>query len=544
MKELQKLPVTQSGFEAIREEGLLYVDKTQQMLRLINQGKYLFLSRPRRFGKSMLINTLKALYEGKKHLFEGLYVYDKWQWEVYPVILLDFSVVNYRRTLDIFDASMLFRLKRIARQYGLTLTAPDYMTAMSELMFLLREKIGRKVVILIDEYDKPITDFINSPDKAERNREVLKAFYGMLKGEHEYIHKIVITGVSKLAKVSVFSGMNNVSDISLMPAYNDLLGLTQADIEHYFGDYLTVLAQKFDFSHAELMESIRLWYNGYTWDGVNRVYNPYSMINLFNQMEFKNFWFQSGTPTMLIDLIVQKAYAGDERLKKQPTDYERVRVTEDVFDAAELSQLSIEGLLFQTGYLTIAGIEKEGLINYYILDFPNFEVKWSFMAQILEKYAQMPRRDIEPGALLMKRALRLQDRQEFLKLLKAYFAVIPYQLRQKADEAYYHSLFQMVFTLIGIDMVSEKSLIDGRIDGILEFDDKVYIVEFKYARKGWLKTLVNNALKQIKQKEYAKAYANTGKAIYLVGIGFLEKNKDQNGRTKLEIDARFEEWQL
>lgn len=542
MSKFQKLPTTEYGFQAIREDGLLYVDKTKQLLRLLDEGKYLFLSRPRRFGKSMLVTTLKALFEGKKSLFEGLYLYDKWKWQEHPVIRLDFSVMVYSASKEEFEEDILSLLKSVALQYKVKVSGNHYKNYLRNLMIALHQKIGRKVVVLIDEYDKPITDFINRPTKANENRGVLKEFYTTLKGQHENLHKVFVTGVSKLAKVSVFSGMNNVDDLSLMPELNDVVGLTQEELENNFADYLTALGQKFNLPHTELMAAVKHWYNGYSWDGVNKIYNPYSIVHLCNRLEFKNFWFQSGTPTLLIDLIIQKANSDTDALKKEPIEYENTTVAEEIFDAAELHNLSVEGLLFQTGYLTITKITHENLTPYYTLNYPNHEVKWSFAAQIIEKYAKMPKYEIQTGALRMRQALRLFNPKEFLKLLRAYFAVIPYQLRESANEAYYHSLFHMVFTLIGIDMLSERATMDGRIDGVLEFDDKLYIIEFKFARKGTMETLVKRALQQIKDKDYASSYTTKDKKIYLLGVGFLEKTQKGAEKSKLMIDCKLEEW--
>lgn len=543
MSTFQRLPTTQSGFEALREDGLLYVDKTQQLLTALSKGKYLFLSRPRRFGKSLLLNTLEALYQGKKHLFKDLYVYDKWEWKEYPVILLDFSVMIYNSTKEVFEENIAFRLKNIAKTYKIRITNKHYKGILSEMLAALHQKLGQKVVVLVDEYDKPVTDFINNPTKAEDNRKILKEFYTDLKGEHKHLHRVFITGVSKLAKVSVFSGMNNVDDLSLMPDLNDVVGLTQEDVESYFADYLAALQKRFNFpSHEALMEAVKHWYNGYSWNGQERIYNPYSIVHLCNRLEFKNYWYQSGTPTLLVDLIVQRARLKDKALKTEPTEYENVKVTEEIFDAAELHNLSVEGLLFQTGYLTITKVEYVNLTARYTLNYPNHEVRWSFAAHILEKYAKMPRHQLQTGALAMWETLQLFDKSQFLKLLRSYFAVIPHQLRESVNEAYFHSLFQMVFTLIGIEMLSERSTIDGRIDGVIEFEDKLYIIEFKFARKGTVETLVKRALKQIKDKGYADAYTTKNKKIYLMGVGFLEKKQKGNTHTKLHIDCEIEEF--
>ncbi len=539
-KKLQKLPVTQSSFESIINENLLYVDKTQQILRLFERGKYLFLSRPRRFGKSMLVSTLKALFEGKKHLFKGLYIEDKWEWKEYPVIRIDFSAINYLYDTEEFKIDLGDYLQTVGEEYDLNIKGRHFKAILRNLIIALHKKFNRGVVILIDEYDKPITDFIDDPIRVEENRKILKDFYTTLKSQNDYIHKVFITGVSKFAKISVFSGMNNAKDLTLEASLNDIIGLTKADILHHFSDRISLLEAKYNRSRSEILAAIKHWYNGYSWDGVNFMYNPFSIINFFDRLEFNNFWYQSGTPTMLIKLIMERAYAGTAPQK--PTEYEQIQVTQTTFDSAEVTNINIEGLLFQTGYLTIVHKDTSNLTPLYVLDYPNHEVRWSFTAHILETYAQMPRRDIEPGALRLKRALQNGDKEQFMKLLKSYFALIPYQLRYKADEAYYHSLFQMVFTLIGIKMVSERSTNEGRIDGVLEFKDTVYIIEFKHKRSGTLATLTKNALQQIEAKNYAQAFEHSQKNIHLVGIGFLEKNKNDKGQVLLEIDAEWKEY--
>ncbi len=537
MEKLQKLPLTQSSFPSIIEEGLLYVDKTRQISNLLQQGKYLFLSRPRRFGKSLLVSTLKSLFEGKKDLFKGLFIEDKWEWKEYPVVRIDFSALDYLDSADYLKEDLVSFLEEIAQDYKVKIRGRTYKTLLRNLIKQLSRKFGRGVVVLIDEYDKPITDFITDPIRVEENRKILKDFYTTLKSQNDYLHKVFITGVSKFAKISVFSGMNNAEDLTLAPELNDVVGLTKSDIVQYFDAYLERLEGKFGFSREESLAAVKHWYDGYSWDGVNTIYNPFSIVHFFNRLEFQNFWYQSGTPTMLINLIMQKAYEGES--PKKPTEYEGIEVTQTVFESAEVTNLNVEGLLFQTGYLTIVNKDESLFTPIYTLNYPNHEVRWSFMAHILETYAQIPKREVEPGALMLKRALQQGNQALFLKLLKSYFALIPYQLRHSANEAYYHSLFQMVFTLIGIRMVSERSTDEGRIDGVIEFNDKVYILEFKHKRTGTVETLAKIALKQIETNNYAQAFEASNKVVHLVGVGFLEKNKNEEGKTLLEIGAKW-----
>lgn len=535
------LPTSRASFEHIREEGLLYIDKTRQILTLLSKGDYLFLSRPRRFGKSLLVSTLDALFKNKKALFEGLYIYHKWEWAAYPVIWIDFSTMPFYKDMAFFENHFSHRLQFMASDYGISLPKADYLTQFSYLLHLLYKKMGKKVVVLIDEYDSPVTTYINDPQKANENRTLLQGFYRTLKAENYYIHKVFITGISKLAKMAVFSTMNNVYDVSLDADLNDIAGLTQQEVDSHFDVFFPVLEKKYAMTRTQIKKSIQEWYNGYSWNGKERLYNPYSILHLFNTAEFKNYWYQSGVPTLLVNMLVQKAF--DENFKRQPDYYENLEAEESIFDTSELTNLSVEGILFQTGYLTIKKIRWEGFHKIYYLDYPNYEVKSSFTVNVLAKYAQMPKIEVYPGALKMKRALIEGNTERFVQLLKAYFAIIPYQLRQnqKTNEAFFHALFQMVFTLIGIEVIAERPLMHGRIDGVMELENRVYIIECKHSRKGTLKTLIKNALKQIEDKDYAAPYLSSGKTIFLMGIGFLEKNKDKQGRTKLEIDCKWKQ---
>lgn len=537
---LQKLPVTESGFELIRTENMLYVDKTKYILDLLDMGRYLFLSRPRRFGKSLLTNTLKALFQNKKHLFEDLYIYDKWTWTEHSVIHLDFSKIDYKGTIEQFETDVSNILNSIASEYDIKLNYTTCVTQFRELIDELKEKFNKGEVVLIDEYDKPITDFIDNPTKANENREFLRTLYTTLKAEHENLRLVFVTGVSKLAKVSVFSGMNNTVDVSLRPKMNNILGITHDELRHYFKDYIEVLRQKKGMSYSEVMDKIKFMYNGYSWDAVETVYNPYAIVNLMAAMDFNNFWFQSGTPTLLVNLIVQRAK--EEALNTQPTDYENVLVGNDVFETSELEHLSVEGLLFQTGYLTITKIEEDEdyFFKSYTLNYPNYEVKYSFMKQILERYAALPKREIQTGSIRMKQMLRTGKIDNFIQLIQRFFSIIPYQLRYNANEAYYHSILQMLFTLVGIEMLSERATYNGRIDGVIEFEKQVYILEFKYAQKGKVQTLANKALQQIKDKNYAKSYQQTDKNITLIGIGFLDKKRKETKDSQLEIKGIWE----
>lgn len=535
---MKKLPISNYTFEIIIQENYLYVDKTKELYDIINFSKYVFLSRPRRFGKSMLISTLKSFYEGKKELFKGLWIENKVEWETYPVIHIDFSRIISSGNKEKFQRSFTRILTYIADEYGVTVNAdPDY-EYFDDLIQQLYLKTKKPVVILIDEYDKPITDHLTNSEKAEERREWLREYYAILKGNEARIQQLVITGISKFAKTSIFSVLNNVKDITVQPTFNSVVGFTQEDIVHYFGNYLEVLQKKADLNPQELLDKIARWYNGYSWNGLQKVYNPYSIVNLFADNIFRNFWFQSGTPSMLINYIIKKTE--DENIEKDPVFYENIRASDYLLDSTDIQHIVLNSLLFQTGYLTIKKtiIEKsiEDTFVEYVLGYPNLEVRQSMTAYILEAYAQIPRINVHPDAQQMKRHLFAGELESFIVLLRRFLALIPYQLREKADEAYYHSLFQLILTLIGVKMDAEKSTDKGRIDGVLEFPQLIYIIEFKYARRGTMNYLHKAAFKQMKNKKYAEAFQGSNKNIQFLAVGFLEKEVDKKGQKILEID--------
>ncbi|MDR2344610.1 MAG: AAA family ATPase, partial [Planctomycetaceae bacterium] len=304
---MKKLPIGIQTFDEIREENYLYVDKTEYIHRIVTTGKVYFLSRPRRFGKSLTLSTLDALFQGRKELFEGLYVYDKWDWnKKYPVIRIDWTLIKHDTTEEI-ERSLSLRLKVIARNNDISLLSEYASDCFGELIEELYRKTGEKVVILIDEYDVPMLDVIGKPsEEIKAMQKALHDIYKVMKGADGYIKFIFLTGISKFSGLSIFSALNNVTDITLDEEYSALCGITQEELENNFSEYLPVMAEKLSKSREELLDDIRQWYNGYSWDGKTFVYNPFSTLLLFRSREFKNYWFDTGTPTFLIDLIKKR----------------------------------------------------------------------------------------------------------------------------------------------------------------------------------------------------------------------------------------------
>lgn len=504
---MKKLPIGIQTFRDLREEGYVYVDKTAHIAKLINEGKYYFISRPRRFGKSLLLSTLKEIFLGNRELFKGLYIYDKVTWDEHPVVYIDYSVITYSESTAVFKESILEYIKDFGRQHKIEIRKATAQGAIEELIRKL--SAINKVVILIDEYDKPIIDYVKNPEKAKENREVLREIYSAIKGVDPYLRFVFITGVSKFSKVSIFSGLNNLLDITLDEKYSTLLGIEQEELVKYFGEEIKEIAEREGTEPDDIIDRIREWYNGYSWNGIDRVYNPTSILTLFSQKRFSNYWFATGTPTFLIDLIMEYKYAIEEIEEKDVGEY--------VFESYDIENMELNSLMFQTGYLTVKRIYREYDETIYTLSYPNREVKDALINHVIAKYLAEPVSTVKPKYLELMRALDKGDIGGFMDMLRSIFASIPYTLHLE-KEAYYHSLFYMMLSLMGCRIDVEILTDKGRIDGVLIFNDKIYIIEFKLGK-------AEEALKQIKERRYYERYLREGKEIILLGVGgFLEKD--------------------
>lgn len=510
---MKKLPLGIQSFSKLIEGDYIYVDKTKDIYGLFAEGgQYYFLSRPRRFGKSLLISTLSELFSGNKELFKGLWIYDKIQWEKHPVIHIDFTKINYE-TPEALKTSLKKWLDTIAQAYGIAL---DKGSAYQERFAELIEKlsVNGSVVVLVDEYDKPIIDFVENREIAEANRKILANFFVILKPADQYLKFAFLTGVSKFSRVSVFSGLNNLRDITLSKQFSTLLGYTHEELLHYFGGYLDRLADEMDMDKSSLVEKAREWYNGYSWDGKHFIYNPFSILNLFNENTFGNYWFASGTPTFLTKLV--------KRQSGTLPALDRLPVTDYAFDSYDVDRMEIAPLLFQTGYLTIKEIFLKNDERKYRLDYPNREVKQSFLTYLFREFT---RQDVVFSTRILERiakTVRDDDPEGLIRELTSLFASIPYQLFTGANEAFYHMVVYLVLKLSGAVIVSEAPTNLGRMDAVLETEKKVYIMEFKMGSE-------REAIDQIKEKNYHEKYLNTGKEIVLLGIGFHREKRNIGG---------------
>ena len=506
---MKKYPIGIQDFRKLREENYLYIDKTKVLHHLITSGGYYFLSRPRRFGKSLLISTLKEIFLGSLELFKGLWIENKIDWAPRPVIYLSFGGINSKS--GVFEGNFITAWKQIAADHGITLEHTDLAFLVEELLKKLSQK--GKVAILIDEYDKPILDHIEDSVLSNENRLILKSFYDVLKNCDQYIHFLFLTGISKFAKVSVFSGLNNLNDITLDASYGDICGYNQEELESYFKEEIESIAAKEGKSIADLNTEIRAWYNGYSWLG-KKVYNPFSILNFMSKGTFNNFWFATGHPSFLIKtLVAVNVY----KLKD-------IEVNPLIFDGASVDNIDYRSLLFQTGYLTITSENRER--QTLTLNFPNNEVKNALHQYMLGGYGHRSHGDSIVSALDIKDALQEGDTERFKTAVNALYASIPYDIFLKNYEAYYQSVLYIALQLLGIFVKCEVTTSHGRIDTVIHFPHRIYVIEFK------IDDSAEAALAQIQEKQYAAPWQASGVPVSLIGIGM---SREQKGITSMIV---------
>ncbi len=491
-------------FEKLIKGNYLYIDKTEYIWQLVNHtGESYFLSRPRRFGKSLTISTLKAIFEGKKEMFKGLAIYDKpYDWEPYPVIQLDMNGRDFR-TLETMEDSFRQILLEQADFNGVPLKETSSSTMFHELIKTLHDTKG-EVVILLDEYDKPILNNI-SKENCRAFLDALKVFYSVIKEKNRMIRMAFITGVSKFCHVSLFSELNNLTDITMDVRFATMLGYTQEELESNFGDRLASFTSGRD--PDEFMQEIKRWYNGYRFhSNAATVYNPVSLIKFFQSGgEFNNYWFSTGTPTFLLDLMKKHRFNFEEVLNTPVSNF--------AFDAHEIDRLNPLTLLLQTGYLTIDSAVKRFGDTTYKLRFPNLEVKGSFETYLAGYCSGLYADQVKDSVYRLADAVTVGDVDGFMETMKVFFAKVPYDVHLK-DENNFHLLFFSIFMLLGISITAESKTNQGRIDAVAANEDFVFVFEFKLDKSK------ETALEKIKNRDYYRRYMNSGKKILLVGVNF------------------------
>lgn len=503
----RKLPIGIQNLREIREEGHYYVDKTAFALRLIGQGKYYFLSRPRRFGKSLFLDTLKELFEGNEGLFKGLHADGRWDWTVrYPVVRISFgaSVSGGREALELRIGELL---GENARRLGIELDPGSAGGRLMQLIRSTREKSGQPVVVLVDEYDKPILDNIEDPERATAMREGLKDLYSVLKDADPHLKFVFLAGVSKFSKVSLFSGLNNLNDITVDAEYSALCGYTDADIDAVFAPELAVG----DLDRGQIRE----WYNGYNWTG-EAVYNPFDLLLLFSKREFRPYWYETGTPTFLVKLLSQRQVFLPE--------LGRLQTDAALLGTFDVGNIPTEALMFQAGYLTIAEqIHAFGEYRYR-LRYPNREVQQSLSASLLYDWTPESRQSVMVRSRLGD-LLLANDLEGMGEHLKAFYASLPNEWFANNPiaryEGYYASVFYALFASLGLEITVEASSNAGRLDMVMRFSGRVYIFEFKLVGD----EPDGSALRQIKEKNYAAPYLGCGEPVHLIGIEFSKTRR-------------------
>jgi hypothetical protein len=498
---MKRLPIGISDFKKLREENFIYVDKTEYIYKLVKEGGgYYFLSRPRRFGKSLLISTIRYLFEGQKDLFKDLYIYNKWNWEeVYPVLRISFAK-DIKNKEDLKD-KIYQELEKNYLKYSLEIPTKikDNTDLFEKLIIKLSETKHKKVVILVDEYDKPILDVIEDKKEAEVVRKELKAFYSVLKDLDEYIRFVLITGVSKFSKVSLFSGLNQLKDISLDLRYGNICGYTQEELEKNFKEYL----------EGVNLEEVKEWYNGYNFLG-ERLYNPFDILLYLDSKKYKNYWYKTGTPSFLIKLIKKRKY--------DITKLENMVVREDILEKFDIEEIRIEALMYQTGYLTIKDVYEKEYGQEYRLGFPNKEVRISFNEDILPLVLKDDIRESIADKII--EILKKEEIEKLREQVEILISNISY-LHFKEESSYVIAVFSMLYST-GLNVITEDNTHKGRIDlTILINRSIVYVMEFKVIQDEKEK---GKAIKQILEKEYYKKYLNYDK-IYLIGIEFNKTKK-------------------
>jgi len=501
---MRKLPVDTSTFSRLRELDYVYVDKTEYIYRMITGGHRFFLSRPRRFGKSLLVSTLKEVLSGNKLLFNDLWIKSSdYEWKEYGIINLDLSRIEVD-TLEIFEQGLTYHLLKIARSYDIVINAEGKTI---NLIFedLVEELFQRfqRVAILVDEYDSPILHTLYNESLSITIRDKIQKFFSAIKGLDEQIQFVFITGVSSFAKAGLFSGINNLQILTLRDEYGAICGYTDQEIDHNFRDYIAQWAQQQNYSYEELRQQIKNWYNGYRFgDKVPAVYNPFSVLNALHIKSFENFWFQSGTPKFLVEVLKKNEHTFD------PTKF---MIHRDALGSFDVGKTPLITLMFQAGYLTI--VDYNAQLQSYDLQYPNEEVRVSFQKYLLEVFAHIESSRAAQLSIQLYKAFEQEDVEQAIEVLYQLFAHVPYQLHVK-EEKFYHALFMMVCIGAGIKAQSEYSISHGRIDLILEFKKIIYVIEVKFNKTA------QEALEQIEAREYHARFMGEEKTLILLGLAF------------------------
>lgn len=510
------LPIGIQDFEDLRKRDCIYVDKTHLVYKLVREGKPYFLSRPRRFGKSLLLSTMEAYFLGKKELFKGLAL-EKLEknWTVYPVLKISFGADNYP-DLESLKSALNLQISRYEKHYNIQVDDKRFATRLNNLIIHVSEQTKKQVVILIDEYDKPVLDALYT-EYEEQNRQELRSFYSPLKELDAYIRFLFITGITKVSHVNIFSGLNQLNDISLNRDYSSLCGISESELEDYFSPEIEALAKDQEMTVTETKEKLASMYDGYHFShDVEGVYNPFCLLKCFMEKDFGSYWFESGTPSFLV-----------KTLQNQPLELTTIingrKVKEDQFKNYDPDSKNMLPVVYQSGYLTIKGFEKQNRI--YTLDFPNREIEEGFINVILKKFVTVPYDDLGLAISNMCEALEQKDLDRALSIIKAAIADLPTVVKKDMCENYYESVTHLMFRMSGNRVVSELQSVAGRSDVVVATKDSVFIFELKMDKGRPFEEVGNEALAQIDANGYSDRFAVSGKKMFKIGVVFSSKAK-------------------
>ncbi|XWN35623.1 MAG: AAA family ATPase [Roseivirga sp.] len=516
---MKKLPIGIQSIGDILTEGYVYVDKTQFALQMIESGKHYFLSRPRRFGKSLFLSTLKEIFRGNKELFKGYHIYNShYDWQPYPVLHLDFSEILNESTQDLKD-SLKRTLAAIATDHETRVEVPSAQEGLKYLIKALSKE--QRVVILIDEYDAPLIDHLKRPEVAEANRELLRSFYRVLKSQEEHIRFTFVTGITKFSQVSLFSAPNHLNDITMYHEYATMMGYTEEEVVQYFDEHIELITAKRNeqgeqTSEEEVLTEIKAWYNGYRFsEAESYVYNPFSTLKFLETKQPKSYWYVTGTPSFLIEQVRRHPEA------VVPLAGTSVRESQ-LMDISSLEEIDLKALMFQAGYLTIQAYQPgdEDEEGSYTLDFPNREVRRAFFSSLSKEFARVDPRSVSRAAKQLRADLVAYRLEAFVSAINVHFAKVPYHAARQTKEGFYQAIFLTYLELSGIRTQAEIVTNKGRIDLMCELEGAIYIFELKVDQSAAI------AMEQVQVQEYSKRYRQVGKQIVVMGISFSSKTRD------------------
>ena len=511
MKQKVKYGIGQQSFEDLRRDDCIYVDKTEYIVDILSSGtRYYFLGRPRRFGKSLLLSTIKCFFEGKRELFQGLYIDSMpWDWEEWPVIYIDLNRGSYSQNVEELEEFLDKFLTEQEARFGMTASTKSVALRFADIIQTAHEKTGKQVVILVDEYDKPLVNNINNPELFEQNRILLSNLYSNFKSSAEHLRLVFLTGVSAFGKLSVFSSLNNINDISFDEDYSAICGITEEELVDSFQEGISVLGEANELNYEETLSQLKSYYDGYHFGKRSLdIYNPYSLLNVMQKRDFYCYWVQSGTPTLLAQL-----------LKKSNANLEEIlhcKASRSDLSKLDVGALSVKALLYQTGYLTIKSYDRE--YDLFILGIPNQEVKVGFLEFLLPSYSNIKNDEVASTLNLLITDFKNGNPDGVMRTLQTLFAGYGNTLGFGNEENVRNAMM-IICNLLGVKINAEYATSNGRIDLLIETDRFIYIIELKFDKSA------AEALQQIHDRQYARPFQLDTKHLFKIGANFSSSER-------------------